>query len=332
MHGRWLGMPLVAVLLVACSDGERPEPLPRLDLDPTRVTVSGLSAGAYLAHQLHLAYSDRINGVALLAGGPYGCAEGDLQVALSRCTAASDQDAPDVDALAGRVRERAGDLRLAPLSGLDGDTVWVQHGQKDTIVAAAVTEASAALYERLGLDVVRDFDRPYAHLLPTAAAGGDCATAAPPYIAGCGFDAAGEAFRALYGVEAQFPPAPTGTLRTFDQAAYAESNPGGDLGYLYVPKDCADGARCGLHIALHGCEQSAEQIGDLYAREGGFNRWADLARVVVLYPQAKSSLMPLNPKACWDWWGYTGADYDTRDGAQLVWIAEMAAALGAPLK
>jgi hypothetical protein len=50
---------------------------------------------------------------------------------------------------------------------------------------------------------------------------------------------------------------------------------------------------------------------------------------VVLYPQAaKSMFMPLNPQGCWDWWGYTGADYATRDGAQLVTVRRMLEALG----
>jgi len=33
--------------------------------------------------------------------------------------------------------------------------------------------------------------------------------------------------------------------------------------------------------------------------------------------------MPLNPKACWDWWGYTGADYLTQTGAQLKHVNSM---------
>jgi poly(3-hydroxybutyrate) depolymerase len=66
-------------------------------------------------------------------------------------------------------------------------------------------------------------------------------------------------------------------------------------------------------------------------RDSGLNRWADVHDVVVLYPQTRATYMPLNPKACWDWWGYSGPDYDTRKGVQLRAIANMAAALGAPL-
>ena len=38
--------------------------------------------------------------------------------------------------------------------------------------------------------------------------------------------------------------------------------------------------------------------------------------------------MPLNPQGCWDWWGYTGPDYATRKGPQVLTVARMLAALG----
>jgi poly(3-hydroxybutyrate) depolymerase len=85
-------------------------------------------------------------------------------------------------------------------------------------------------------------------------------------------------------------------------------------------------------VVFHGCEQDIGRLGDRFAREAGFNRWADARRLVVLYPQTRSSYLPLNPKACWDWWGYTGPDYDTRRGLQLRWLASAMAALGAPLE
>jgi hypothetical protein len=334
---RWSpGVFFSAVLLVGCGpDLPAPPPLPDLNIDPLRVTVSGLSSGAYMAQQLHLAYSDRLAGAALLAGGPYGCAQGELRTALAQCLAPEDNTLPSLAPLLAQVRERAADGRLAALDGLAGDRVWVYRGSADTIVAAQVSAAAADLYDALdsGTEVSRRFDLPYAHLLPTAGVGDDCTKSAPPYLANCSFDAAGAAFQALYQVEQPKVDA-DGELRAFDQRPYAvdpSDPPGADSGYVYLPQACLGGASCGLHIALHGCEQSAEVIGDLFARRAGFNRWADAANVVVLYPQTRSSLRPLNPKGCWDWWGYSGPQFDTRDGAQMRWIAGMSAALGAPL-
>jgi len=84
-------------------------------------------------------------------------------------------------------------------------------------------------------------------------------------------------------------------------------------------------------VVFHGCQQNADTVGNAFARDAGFNRWADVHRVAVLYPQTRSSYLPLNPNACWDWWGYTGPDYDTRRGVQQRWLAAAMAALGAPL-
>jgi predicted esterase len=77
---RTLSLLTVALLSGLCATSALAEQntLPSLKLDSAKTTVSGLSSGAYMAHQLHLAYSDRIAGAALLAGGPYHCAEGKL--------------------------------------------------------------------------------------------------------------------------------------------------------------------------------------------------------------------------------------------------------------
>lgn len=50
----------------------------QLNLKTDSITVSGLSSGGYMANQLHLAYSDWVKGVGILAAGPYYCAQGDI--------------------------------------------------------------------------------------------------------------------------------------------------------------------------------------------------------------------------------------------------------------
>lgn len=49
-------------------------------------------------------------------------------------------------------------------------------------------------------------------------------------------------------------------LLEFDQAEFFQiSAPSvssmDDIGYVYVPTSCANGAACKLHIAFHGCQQ-----------------------------------------------------------------------------
>jgi hypothetical protein len=37
-----------------------------------------------------------------------------------------------------------------------------------------------------------------------------------------------------------------------------------------------------------------------------------------------------NPNGCWDWWGYTGAPYHTRNGAQMRAVKAMVDRLAQP--
>lgn len=60
-------------------------PLPALNADLSQVTVSGLSSGAFMAHQIHVAYSDRIRGAGMMAGGPFGCSNGLVCQAVVAC-------------------------------------------------------------------------------------------------------------------------------------------------------------------------------------------------------------------------------------------------------
>ncbi|MCK9537710.1 PHB depolymerase family esterase [Dokdonella sp.] len=315
--------------------------LPALKLDPARTTVSGLSSGAYMAHQLHLAHSDRIAGAALIAGGPYHCAQGSLQTALASCMMPASGKGPDVQALASYATEAAAAGRIAPLSGLAGDRVLVLHGSADQTVAASLSVATAALYRALGAkaghkpSIEEDLGRDFTHTFPTLDSGASCTTATAPYVGKCGFDAAGEILADLYGKPPHAAKAASGELRTFDQDAFRPDGKDAFLaaeGYAYIPKACAAGQVCALHIAFHGCQQNADSVGKAFVSDAGYNRWADAYGVVVLYPQARASMVPLNPKGCWDWWGYSGEDYDSREGVQIQAVAGMAGALGAPLR
>ncbi|WP_447734158.1 hypothetical protein [Rhodanobacter soli] len=77
---------LLALLLVAplARAGDAP-PLPALTIDASRTAVVGLSSGAYMAAQVQLAYPELFPNAAIVAGGPFGCAGGKLDVALGSC-------------------------------------------------------------------------------------------------------------------------------------------------------------------------------------------------------------------------------------------------------
>lgn len=338
----WLAL-LAAPWLVGCGTQAAQDALPGLNLDPARISVVGLSSGAAMAQQAHFAYSDHLLGAGLIAGPPYGCAQGDLATALGTCMKA-EPDAPDVVKLAERARELAEAGKIAPLSGLNGDHVHVLHGRADATVASEVTRASYSIYTALQREVAQppvrnmqlswDGERDFGHAWPTLAAGGECETTQPPFISACGFDASAAMLAALYGPPAREATQAGGAVMGFDQNAYRPDGKDvqlADEGFLYVPAQCSEGAQCGLVFAFHGCEQSADVLGQRFVEDIGLNRWADVYDLVVVYPQIRASFMPLNPKGCWDWWGYSGPDYDTRDGKQLKWLANLAAGLGVAL-
>jgi poly(3-hydroxybutyrate) depolymerase len=315
----------LAIIAGGCARTEPFQPLPALGIDPARVTVSGISSGAYMAQQVHFALNERVSGAALIAGGPYGCARGDLDTALSACMAPA--QAPDVPALAERARERAAAGRIAPLAAFAEDRAWIFHGSLDRTVGASVTEASAEIYRALmpGMPIRVETAIAAGHTFPTLDQGVDCATTESPYIGRCGYDAVAALFEALLDLPLAPAAAPQGRLVAVDQASFdAPDAPASMDGsaWLYVPPRCEAGG-CGLHVAFHGCEQSQGKIARQFVDMTGYTGHADRAGVVVLFPQARASFAPLNPKACWDWWGYTGPDYDTRDGAQIRVVAAM---------
>jgi poly(3-hydroxybutyrate) depolymerase len=315
--------------------------LPRLKIDPARTAVIGLSSGAYMATQVQMAYPELFPNAALVAGGPFGCAGGKLDVALGSCM--KGVPAPDVAALVASAGKRSATGEIGALKDLAHAHVYLLHGSADALVAPAVAEAGAHFYEQLhdgtpglkGMQVHDDGQRVFAHNLPVAARGDDCDKSVTPYLGHCGFDAAGEIFTQMFGKPAHAATAARGELRTFDQDALRPDGADAFMasnGYVYLPPACLAGKSCGVVVAFHGCKQNADAVGESFVKDAGFNRWADVYNVVVLYPQTRASFAPLNPQACWDWWGYSGADYDSRHGVQLRWLVNAVRALGLPMQ
>jgi hypothetical protein len=328
---RTTGLLSLIVLLAACGDQEQHSESPQAtySVDDARISVSGISSGAYMAGQLHVAQAASFVGVGLLAGGPYACAQGSVQRALGACMTG---DELDLQALHDLLRDSAASGLVDDISAMGDDRAWIFHGTGDALVNARVTEAAAAFYAEYlapgAVSFVGDVET--VHGFPTLDTGSACNEMTAPFLLACDFDAAGELLRALHG---PLDPrtAASGTLSTVAQPGGADASML-DEAFLYVPASCADGAACGVHIALHGCKQSAEAVGDAFVAGAGYNEWAEANKLLVLYPQAASSrIAPLNPYGCWDWWGYTGPGYATRDGEQIkVIMATLESLSGSP--
>ena len=282
-----------------------------------------------MAVQFHVAHSARVVGAGVLAGGPYYCAQGSLFTALYNCMAPrSWAPLPPVTLLKTEADALAGAGRIDGTHNLARSRVWLFSGTADHTVQAVVVQALRDFYAAYKVQLTYVADQPAGHAMVTAHHGAACGTTAPPFIVDCDYDAAGELLRFVLGKLA--PPAAkeTGRLLAFDQQVYADGDARviamDTTGYLYVPQRCAK-ERCRVHVAFHGCRQGAAEIGEAFVREAGYNRWADTNALVVLYPQAIGRYSPFvfNPRGCWDWWGYTGARYHTKNGAQIRAVAAM---------
>jgi poly(3-hydroxybutyrate) depolymerase len=314
---RFLTLLLLLITSDLWSDASAPAP----NIDGDRITVSGYSGGGHMAQQLHIAYSDLIGGAGILAGGPFGCAEGSLATAMARCIGNTDGTLP-VKEFTARIRAAAGEGKVADPANLADDRVWLFHGARDTIVAAEVSDAAAAVYAEFVPDghMVRIDDVEAGHSFPARGRGSACTTYEPPYVADCGYDAAGELLQHLYpGLDA--PAAETdGELGEVTLPGAADANLS-ETAYLFVPPICNGGEKsCPLHLVLHGCAQSAVSIGTAFIEQSGYLQWAGGNGIVLAFPQVVPSAA--NPLGCWDWWGYTGPDYLWRDGAQMTVIAD----------
>jgi poly(3-hydroxybutyrate) depolymerase len=317
---------LLSVLLSTAGLAHGIERLPALGADLPQTTVSGLSSGAYMAVQFHLAHSKVVRGVGVVAGGPWYCAEGNATRAVGECM----KGAPDVAPLVEAARRAADHGDIDPIAGLGASRVWMFSGYNDGVVKRSAAERLRDFYQLLAPESERflRYDLPAGHAMITETAGAACAVTGGQFITDCDYDAAGRLLQFLLGRLRAPAAAPSGRLFAFDQGEFVPASLRSlalsDAGYVYVPADCARSARCRVHVALHGCNQSVEAVGEAFVRQAGYNRWADTNRVIVLYPQARATWgMPWNPYGCWDWWGYTSELYATKRAPQIAVIRAM---------
>ena len=384
---RWRAAALVALLAGpivsgtgAAQDAPRPPLAALRKLDASAVTVSGISSGAFFAHQFHVAYSGLVKGAGMVAGGPYACADNadsitppnPFEVALiprrvvaslAVCTHFATDDfknsgwqfpaKPNArDSRATATRENAGG-KIDDPANLADSRVWIFHGQLDDVVPQSTIAQIAEFYRLMtvpaaNIKVVDGADARHGMPIDAPAAGGSgrhCEPPEPSFLVKCDYGAAEMLLPHLYP-GATAPPAgarPSGRIVAFDQTQFFdvkdESASLDKSGYLYVPQDCENDSAatvgCRLHVAFHGCEQYVAKIGETFVRDAGYDAWADANRLVILYPQTTRWLRPLvdpagftaNPKGCWDWWGYSGGAYLTRDGTQMKAVRAMIARL-----
>jgi poly(3-hydroxybutyrate) depolymerase len=295
-------------------------PLPSLNIDKAQHTVSGISSGGYMAVQLHVAYSGVFKkGAGVIAGGPFNCAENSLLNGVIRCLGRASIPVPELVKI---TNDWAKNGLIDPTTNLTTSKVYLFAGAKDSAVAPSTTAALQAYYLNYmpATSIVLKNDLEVEHAMVTDDFGQACLIKATPFINNCNFDLAGAILQQLYG-----PLAPRtngkieGSSIEFDQSAFVSGRGMATTGWLFVPKACAAGAQCRVHVALHGCKQNTADVGQAYVQNAGYNRWADANNIVVLYPQTGQKAT----NSCWDWWGYDDANYAKKSAPQMLAIVGM---------
>lgn len=303
-------------------------PLPALGLSP-RVTVSGTSSGAFMSVQLQVAYSSLISGVATFSGGIYGCAEGDFRKA-KKCM--EDPQTLDAKKFISLTQELVKTNSIDPLENLENVPVLVFSGNRDSVVRIEASFRLEEFFRLLKSKTELNVSVPAEHGFPTESYGNNCGEKGSPWLQKCGVDGAKLLFSRLLAK----PLNPRGfasraNLQAFDQTPYRSANDGlAETGAIYIPTACrkVQNPECEVHIALHGCHMSPEFIQMEFLLNSGLNEWAETNNIVVLYPSTKKS--ETNPSGCWDWYGYTGKNYLTRESKQMKALVTMLRALHAP--
>lgn len=357
---------LLLGLLSSQASGEldiRRESLGGYNVDISQSSVSGLSAGAFMADQFFVAFSDDLVGVGIFAGGPYNCSRGNLTTAMQDCMANPELLNQNViEQLLTTASQRAESGLIDALENLQNRKAFIFSGTLDGTVKQGVTDWVDDWYVAAGMPVSNiryKSDLATGHTQPTLDYGTPCqTTSAPPWMSDCDYDGAGEALKHIYdhlndpapltetsGILIEFPQNeffdPTGLSKEELASRYSFNQ----FGYAFVPQACQDGAPCKIHVVFHGCKQvydknpdsdladdTSNPFGLQMVRHAGYNEWAVTNNLIILYPQAQrvtsSPHMALfgNPRGCFDWWAYiagTANTFATREGPQMAAVHAM---------
>jgi poly(3-hydroxybutyrate) depolymerase len=295
-------------------------------VDPAMVTVSGISSGGFMAVQLDVAYASRFHGLAVFAGGPFYCAQASVSTATGACESGT---GISVSTLTAYTDAQADAGNIDSPAFLAGKPVYLFSGTLDTTVHQAVMDALQDYLETYvsASEVTYDNTTAAAHGWISLDGPNACNLSYLPYINNCHEDAEQTFLGMFYGtLAAKSAEMPDAGFVQFDQNEFCAGGACSGIsmdstGWAYVPQSCAGGAPCKLVVALHGCLMYQGVIQQQFVQKSGLDEWADTNGIIVLYPQTITSSG--NPEGCWDWFGYTGANYALKSAPQMQAIMGM---------
>ncbi|MBL7543001.1 MAG: prolyl oligopeptidase family serine peptidase [Bdellovibrionaceae bacterium] len=300
-----------------------------LNVNPNTITVSGVSAGGFMAVQMHVALSSVFKGAASVAGGVYWCAQGNAMTAQMNCMRSP--SVLNVDTFLGKAKSDEAANKIEKLENIKRSRVFIFAAKNDTIVHPGNSDKLYEFYSKLTpkANIKYKSDVPSGHSWITNRYGTRCGTQTSPWITNCNYDLAGDILTFFYG-KLNSPKSTVPDMKrqmfTFDQNEFqTRTSSLFPTGFIYIPKSCQAaprGGACHLHVNFHGCQMGPNYLNDQYVSNTGLNEWAEINNIIVLYPQAANSVFS-NPYGCWDWFGYTGSDYVNKNGPQIIAIQKM---------
>ncbi len=145
---------VLAFLTPLSACGKEPDALQPYNAAIKESSISGISSGAFMAVQFGTAWSSTIKGVGIVAGGPFYCAQaagsdfwnGYTRPIFTATGPCMKGPAPDVQPFIDKADELAASRAIDATSNLSHQKIYIFHGFNDTVVAQAVTDATAAFY------------------------------------------------------------------------------------------------------------------------------------------------------------------------------------------
>ncbi len=303
--------------------------LPPLGADPAKISVSGLSSGGFMAVQYDVAFSASTMGAGVVAGGPYNCfldnggRLGNLSD-TSRCMSG----APSGDASFAAANKFANQNLIDDPSNLKSHKIYLFSGTQDNTVKQTVMNALNEFYVKEGVpsaNIQYLNNVPAGHAFISTHVSNNCGTTMFPYINKCDvggslYDQPNAILTRIYGPLQPKSNQLSSSPMTFDQTEFKGTGLA-DTGYVYIPSACRNGGatKCSVHVVFHGCLQDAAIVQDKVYGQVGYNEWADSNNIIVLYPQTALTA----PVMCWDWFGYTGSNFQTKSSPQISAVKKM---------
>lgn len=316
------------------------EKLPHLNAQK-KVSVAGLSSGGFMAVQYQIAYSKDISAAAIIAGGPYYCAENNFRNAMGRCTLPkSESEVPSVEYQQKIIKNFADKNLIDDPKNLQDQRIWLFSSKNDKTVYLPVMQYLNNFYNsNIKPNNKTEFviSEKAGHAWITTMGKNACEThKVLPHINNCDDLDLAESYLKFFfpnqvSNDKDNPKYNTDlqkikgrfikfSQKDLQQKYNIQNAEMADEGFAFIPTKCESSesiknVACSVHFVLHGCNQNLEISGDKFIYQTGVWRYADKYNLIVVYPITKTSAK--NPFGCWDWFGYTGENYATKLAPQL---------------